>query len=151
MPQVHLCGCWKAPNVTNTTLGFCTSTAANVGSSALQKAFAPIDNGLVPSPLAFFPLTPLQPWSITLPRYNVKLNYGTGSSPSMLFDMALSCSEVPPLAPARLQSYTTDPQLLLPHCQTTIRFCVALMWHGPARLQTHKLKDMSSTKSPTCS
>lgn len=80
--------------MTNTTLGYCTALPGGAGNAALSKAFAPVHSGLLPAPLALFPLTPQLLTSITLPPYSPRLSYGLGAAPSFVFDNVITCSEV---------------------------------------------------------
>lgn len=64
--------------------------------SALARAFTgpAVTAGMLEQPLAYFPLTPSQLGSITLPAYEPVAVSGIGSHASVLFGETISCSEV---------------------------------------------------------
>lgn len=86
----------QAPQLLNTSLGYCTGMPGGTGMSALVKAFTgpAVTAGLLAQPLAFFPLTPLQLGSLTLPAHQPLTASGLGSQASLLFDETISCSQV---------------------------------------------------------
>ena len=127
----------QVPNVTNTSLGYCTGLPGSVGNAALGKAFSPIHVSLLPPPLAFFPLTPQQLSSITLPSYLPERAYNLDAAASALFDGVISCSEVclglcvacmalmpsPVLASMPLGEYTYAPNWVCRPAVSRLRGC----------------------------